>query len=678
MDSKKQPVFNEQSDMADIVMELKRRVKGLLRTYFALIVGTLLLFVAVLVAVCAFAYSLYTGDGISIWTIFALVGVVIVAGICVGVVLKPLFSLFSSKKNRGEEIRREDYPDLFAMIDDVVAQAGCQQPKHVYISNENNAYVWYPNLWGYISPRRQNLTIGLPLLTVLNKTEMKAIISHEFGHFTQKSVKMNRIANLSEFICASINQSLVDAMNADDNSYEANARLFVSIVTKIMTKQYQKVAPLNGILSRAQEFDADAYSYQITGSAAAISSLSKISYFSEQWRGAMGYIQHLMHDEERSPQDVKMVIDTVLAHANANWEVGLAPSAHLTKPIVEFASRISWVNNDTHPSMKDRCSAIECMPVRETAWDDAPALSYFSDDKVRQIFNSVLNEMSEIMFANRTVFLKRNVTEDEVKNAIDASAPGFLGNFYSSTTFFSDETSVNDSDIPQNLVEFPFTEANAEIISEYNVAASDLNTLQQVAEENSPKRSFFYENTRYTGTNVPIQKHMEYYEPLHEKAVQIAKDCNCWMMQKSQEDKDMGAIYRLWFETVVPCDQIRELEHPMDIVSGVNRSLYSDDTVTVRKEYVDQVDSYLRTYAEYLMAKDCNGRSRFEMMAEWLGVEKEISDEVEKYFASTQRDSNKQMVTTFRNLDKIIRTFLSKSWDMLTTKWIMPEIRNNK
>lgn len=678
MNPKIQPTFDEKSDLMDIVNELKHRVKGLLRTYFAMIVGTLLLFVAVLVAVCAFAYYLYTSVGISLGMIIVLVGVVIVAGICVGVVLKPLFSMFNSTKNRGEEIRREGYPDLFAMIDDVVAQAGCQQPKHVYISNENNAYVWYPNLWGYIFPGRQNLTIGLPLLTALNKTEMKAIISHEFGHFTQKSVKMNGIANLSEFVCTSIYQSLEDTKNANDGSYKACASLFVSIVTNIMTKQYQKVAPLNGILSRAQEFDADTYSYQIAGSAAAISSLSKISYFSDPWQRAMGYIQHLMQDKERGPQDVKMVIDSFVGYINANQGTGLLPTAHLTKPHAEFASRISWVNNDTHPSMQDRCLAIECMPVKETVWDDAPALSYFSDDKVRQIFNSILNDMSEIMFANRTVFLKRNVTEDEVKTDLEAATPGFLGNFYSSALFFCDETSVNDSDVSQNPAEFPFTDTNARIISEYNVAASDLNTLQQIAEENSPQRSFFYEKNRYTGTNVPIQKHMEYYEPLHKQAVKIAKDCNCWMMRKSQTDNDMGAVFQLMSEVVFPCSQIRGLEEPMGIVAGVNRSLYSDDTVTVRKEYVDQVDSHLRAYAEYLMAKDCNGRSRFEMMAEWLGVKKEISNEVEKYFASTQRESNNQMVTVFRNLDKILRTFLSNSWDMLITKWIVPEIRNNK
>lgn len=611
--------LNERSDMSDIAKELKRRVTGLLWTYFALVVGTLLLFVAVLVVVCAFAYSFIVDGRISINMIYVLVAVVIVAIICVVGVLKPLFSLFCSRKNSGEEIRRDDYPELFAMIDDIVLRIGCLQPKHVYISNEDNAYVWGPNLWDYIFPGRLNLTIGLPLLTVLNRTELKAVISHEFGHFTQDSLKMNWIANLSEFICASIYQSLEDVVNADHGLYKASV-LFMHIATNIMTKQYQKVAPLNGILSRTQEFDADTFSYQVAGRDAAISFLSKSSYFSEQWSLAIDYIRHLMQDEERCPQDVKMVIDVVVEHSNENSGLKLNPSTHLSKPLVEFVSRISWVNNETHPSTNDRCSAIGCMPTRETTWDDTPALSYFPDKKVRQIFNSILDDLFEMLFANRTVFLKRDVTEDEVKKYMETSRPRFLGDFYSSNLFFCDETAVNDSDVSQNPVEFPFTDTNASVIREYNVAASDLNTLQQIAEDNSPQRSFFYGNARYTGTNVPIQKHMEYYEPLHQKAVQIAKNCNSWMMKKSHEDKDLGMVFRLICEVVVSSSQIGGLKESMEIVSG---NLYYDGPITLRNEYVDQVDSHLRAYAEFLMMKR-NGRSRFEIMAKWVGVKKKF------------------------------------------------------
>ena len=39
-------------------------------------------------------------------------------------------------------------------------------------------------------PTPKNLQIGLGLLNVLNLSEFKAVLAHEFGHFTQKSMRV--------------------------------------------------------------------------------------------------------------------------------------------------------------------------------------------------------------------------------------------------------------------------------------------------------------------------------------------------------------------------------------------------------------------------------------------------------------------------------------------------------
>ncbi len=665
--------FNEQSEMAEIARELRRRVNGLLRTYFALIVGTLIFFLAVLVGACWAAYSLYMGVGLSINMLIILAGVVIVAGVCVAVVLKPLIGIFRAPANKGEEIRREDYPELFAMIDEVVAQAGCLQPRHVYISNELNAYVRNPNFWGYISPGPQNLTIGLPLLTVLNRTEMKAILAHEFGHFTQKSLNMNRIANLSEFICASLNQSADETREAEAGSYKADASLFAMLATRIMSKQYLKVAPLNGILSRAQEFDADACSCRVAGSAAAISALSKISFFSTQWVTAMSYIRHIMHDEERKPLNVKMVVDVIVDDANAGGKLDLRPSVHLTRPMEELVHRFSWVNNDTHPSTADRCSAIGCLPLRETLWDDAPALSYFPEGKVRQVFDSLMSEFATAMSANRTVFFKQDVDEAKVKHDLKTAFPGFLNSFFLDPIFYCDQTSVGLADLQNGPEEFPFTEANAAVLREYYVADEDLNALEQVAQENSRKRFFYYENTRYTGDNVPMQKHLEYYEPLRAKALDLALRCNRWMVLKGREDRDGGEVFRLLRDAVVPHLQLGFLKESADIIDSVISE--PNSPITVKKDFKNQFDARLREAAGCLMEKDANGLTKLEMIASRVGVKEEAIADILKYFASPRRESDEKMVKAYYYLHNMLGNFLSNSLDSLTEKWIMPEIR---
>lgn len=664
-------IINEQSNLAEIAGQVKKGVSGLLMTYFALIFGTILLFLAVVAIVCFLGFAMFEGGRIYGRAIALMIGAIVVAGICVNMVLKPLFSMFESKKMKGVEIGRKDYPELFSMIDDVVAKAECLQPKHVYISDECNAYVCYPNIWGYIFHGKQNLTIGLPLLTTLNKTEFKAILSHEFGHFTQKSVKMNRIANLSEFICASISRSSDDVEQADDNSYEAKARAFARLVTKIMNKQYLKVAPLNGVLSRAQEFDADSYSYQIVGTQAAISSLSKISFFSDQWGQAMRYLLYMMREEERTPQSVKMVVDTYVANANKKYKLGLTPDSHLTSPIAKNSSRISWANDDTHPSMNDRCAAISKMPVKDTEWDNSPALDFFSEDTISKTFNAILPKYKDILFENRTVFVKKDVTEEEVFNYVDSLTPDYLDNFYCGSLFFRGDTYVNANEDHPEYESFPFTIENATVLNEFWVAYNDLQTLQQIVDENSAERSYYYAGTKYSGVNVPIQQHRDYCGPLVEKSVEIARHCNWWMSQKAMLENANGVVYNYMAAASAVLGETTGLE---DAINTVNAIVQAHDNSTKAKEYINNIDSHFRADAGYMMELVSEGQSRFSVISGWLGVEEEVVANVVNYFEADTRDSDYKLVEVYSQFQNIVREFRSDAWARLKKVWIMPEI----
>ena len=292
-----------QRDIPAIAKQLKKKVNVLLLVYFLLIFGTIIFFLAVLAGAIFGVVVMITQDYINIKLAILLLGLVIMAGVCVKVALSPLLRMFDRREPVGTEIKRNDYPELFSVIDEIVKEAGCRFPRRVYIYNECNAFVSCRSIWGYLFNVRKNLTIGLPLLYTLNKTELKAILSHEFGHFTQKSVAVNSIANLSEFICAAIARSLEQIEQADADSYEAKAQWFAELATKIMAKQYHNVAPLNGILSRAQEFDADTFSYSIAGTEATISALSKVSYFSERWDGIISILYSYV-ENKRCPADI--------------------------------------------------------------------------------------------------------------------------------------------------------------------------------------------------------------------------------------------------------------------------------------------------------------------------------------------------------------------------------------
>jgi Zn-dependent protease with chaperone function len=76
------------------------------------------------------------------------------------------------------ELRRDDAPTLFTLLDRVAAAAGTRVPDRVALDAGFNAAAGTHG-WR----RRRTLLIGLPLFGVLTPQQRVAVLGHEFGHF---------------------------------------------------------------------------------------------------------------------------------------------------------------------------------------------------------------------------------------------------------------------------------------------------------------------------------------------------------------------------------------------------------------------------------------------------------------------------------------------------------------
>lgn len=669
------PVIDEHTNLSQIAVLVKSRVRQLLIVYALLILGSILMFLLVLAGVAGICYAMYLSGNIYGRAIVLLIAVIAIACICLKIVLEPMFKVFEPRVKKGVEIKKKDYPELFQIIEEIVKEAGCQIPKHVFISNECNAYVYYPTLWGNLFHGRQNLTVGLPLLMTLNKTEFKAILSHEFGHFTQKSVSINRIANLSEYICGAISRSLDRIENADDDSYEAKAQFFVKIATKIMMKQYTKVAPLNGILSRAQEFDADSFSYRIAGTEGAISSLCKISYFDETWRKSMNYLAYCMKEPKRIPESIKVMINIFLSGCKDRTGILLSPSEHLGKPVPVFASRLSFVNDDTHPSMTDRCNAIRALPVVHTEWDNAPALDYFSASMVDKVFNTIVSDYQKELYSGSTVLFKKDISDEEIKGVVAELSPVELNAFYQRNLFFNSETYIGPGEKHLEYESFPFTKQNAEILQEFSVAGDDLDVLNRIVDENSPSRSFYYKSKQYTGTNVPLAEHKSYYSPLADKAIDIIKHCNYWMSRKADSDDTLGGHFNLFYLAGLTQVSLNEINEEVNTVKLIAQK---HDTSTKAVEYVNSTERLLRQIAAPMMEENTEGQNRFIMIAKWMDVHDDLIEQVVSFFRSPARGFDAQVSEVTSIFYHIISDYRERAWDVMKEAWIIPVIKESR
>ncbi len=96
-------------------------------------------------------------------------------------------------------LQRKKEPALFQLIQETYQQVGAPAPKHVFLTTDVNAFVSYDSsFWSMFLPVKKNLTIGLGLINSTTVTELKSILAHEFGHFSQRSMKVGSYTNQAQ------------------------------------------------------------------------------------------------------------------------------------------------------------------------------------------------------------------------------------------------------------------------------------------------------------------------------------------------------------------------------------------------------------------------------------------------------------------------------------------------
>src|SRR5262249_54383268 len=105
--------------------------------------------------------------------------------------VKGLFKRSGSDSGVRVEATKKDQPDLFAFIQQLCRDTRAPFPHRVFLVPDVNAAVTYQeSMLNLVMPAKKNLVIGLGLVNRLNLTEFKAVLAHEFGHFSQKSMKL--------------------------------------------------------------------------------------------------------------------------------------------------------------------------------------------------------------------------------------------------------------------------------------------------------------------------------------------------------------------------------------------------------------------------------------------------------------------------------------------------------
>ena len=260
-----------------------------------------ILYTAMVVGLAYLAYYaiMYDMGDINKLTILLKLGAIAGSVMLFVFTLKFIFKLKNHKPNNRIKLEKNENPELWNFVYQICKETHAPTPKSIYVDPEVNAYVSYTNTWlSLFLPVKKELTIGLGLVSCLNLSEFKAVMSHEFGHFAQRSMKIGSYIMTANTIIHDMIFSrdrwdeLLAQWRASDIRLSAAAWVITPIIwviRQILNLFYQFLNIMYSSLSIEMEFNADKVAVSTSGSDAIISGLWKLDNGSENWNKTMNH-----------------------------------------------------------------------------------------------------------------------------------------------------------------------------------------------------------------------------------------------------------------------------------------------------------------------------------------------------------------------------------------------------
>lgn len=483
----------------------------------------IVLFIFTYLILALFATALTAGcivGGIAIIvTIPSLLGILLGIGLAgLGVFIFIFLYKFIFKSNKVDrshlvEIYRKDEPKLFRFIEQVVKEAGTDFPKKIYLSADVNACVFYDSsFWSMFLPIRKNLQIGIGLVNASTEEEIKGILAHEFGHFSQKSMKVGSYVYY-------VNQIIYN-MLFDNDSYQKMVRgwsnisglfsFFMMIGIKIIQgiqfilgKNYEYININYLALSREMEFHADEVAATIAGSLPLKESLLRSDFADHAYTTVLSFYSGKINENIRSQNIYKehRFVLQFLAQENQLTIANNLPQLSLSEINKYNKSKLNIKNQwASHPSVEDRVEALDKLNSVKPHYSDQPAILLFSNPEKteRRLTNKLF---SSVTYQEKPVELELEDFEHEyTENFNNNRFPKIYNGYYDNKNplDFDIENVASYSDGSSYTLEKLFNKDRIEQVYELIGLESDKQILSDIVAKKIQLQSFDYDGKKYT------------------------------------------------------------------------------------------------------------------------------------------------------------------------------------
>lgn len=568
--------------------------------------------------------------------------------IALGIMLFIFLFKFVFSKTRDEnpfrlEIKENEHPQLFSFIRNLNKDTQTKFPKKIFLSPEVNAMVFYKSsFWSLFFPVRKNLEIGLGLVNSLNVSEFKAVLAHEFGHFSQRSMKVGSyIYTVNKVI-----YNLVYEYDNWDNTLSSWAQTggifgffaritfwLVERVRSLLKLAYNLINVSYMKLSREMEYHADLIAISVSGTESFKSALRKIEFSSFTYDYTTRYLNSLASNEKAS-EDIYLnhsfTTSFLASHNKISVQDG---SPNITDEDIEnniVKSRVNikdqWAS---HPTLKEREQNIAKVNIEAELNTNSAWTIFTNPDGVKK---EITSNLYKIGFPNVEF---KSLEENEFQDFVQAEINKYkISEYYNG---FYEDRYLSTFEV-KDLVNFDSAKGFEEIYSKENVEKIkrlesnkvDLEVLKQISLKQIQTKYFEFDSKKYKRKDAGILINSLKKEIEEEEQFVIEIDKNSFIYnynnsKSTHKEKELVELYQTYFQVLSTLkavdainikfqnfanilytkprwteDEIRQLAAELSSLEKQFKDFLKDQVIQILTEHIDSEEQKkaLREYTE--------------------------------------------------------------------------------
>uniref|UniRef100_F4CAK3 Peptidase M48 domain-containing protein n=1 Tax=Sphingobacterium sp. (strain 21) TaxID=743722 RepID=F4CAK3_SPHS2 len=637
--------FNMKKNNLTISSEFRAQtVKAITAIIFFVLAYVLILLLAlILTPLCIYAGIVIIMAKPMIITITLGAGLASLGVLILIFLVKFVFKSHRVDRSHLYEIKRVDEPKLFDLIEDIVREIGTDFPKKIYLSADVNAAVFYQSsFWSMFLPIKKNLQIGLGLVNTVTETELKAILSHEFGHFSQKTMKVGSyVYNVNQVIFNLIydNDSydkLIQKWAALGSAISIFVRLAVKIINGIqwiLRGLYEIVNKSYLGLSREMEFHADEVAANVTGCEPLKNSLLRMTMASYSFDAVLNFYSGKINDNLRSENlfNEQTIVMNFYAQRNGIPMVNNLPNISIDELKKFNKSKLiikdQWAS---HPSTEDRIFRLEKTKLVSEQLKNNAANDVFVDIVATQrmltekIFSTV--DYSGVVTTVPLTDFEAMFTSDFSEN----SFPKIYNGYYDQKgPAYFEPADYMPKDKEIELKEL-FSNQKVDLVYTAIALQNDMETLKQIAAKTISIKTFDYDGVKYKRNEAEelldkLQKELrEINEQIQKNDIDIFESFKK-LEQSQNKGSNLEHLYKEFFEIDKSFDSKYGIYSRLSNgLQFVNRTTPTDE-INANFQYMTPLEESFKTEIRGLMD------NRIYLNA----LTTDIKDDFENYLSKT-------------------------------------------